>query len=98
MLSKNSRVYNLLLIIADISILFAAFIGAYIARVILDPRPLVHEVYRNEYLLSALFIVPVWIIIFAALGLYQARVYERRLTEWSKLALGAFIGILVIIG
>lgn len=98
MLSKNSRMYNLLLIITDIVILFAAFIGAYIARVTFDPRPLVNQIYANEYLLSSLVIVPVWIIIFAALGLYQARVYERRLIEWSKLALGAFIGILVIIG
>ncbi|HMS93605.1 MAG TPA: sugar transferase [Candidatus Saccharibacteria bacterium] len=98
MLSKNSRVYNLLLIVTDIIILFAAFIGAYIARVTFDPRPLVSQIYASEYLLSSLFIVPVWIIIFAALGLYQARVYERRLVEWSKLALGVFIGILVIIG
>lgn len=98
MLSKNSRIYNLLLIIADITVLFVAFIGAYILRVIIDDRPLVNEVFSREYFQSALIIVPVWIIIFAALGLYQARVYDRRLIEWSKLALGAFIGILVIIG
>ncbi len=98
MLSKNSRTYNLLLIFVDVTVLFVAFIGAYIARVLLDSRPLVSQIYASEYLSSALVIVPIWIIIFALLGLYQAQTYERRLIEWSKLAVGAFIGILVIIG
>ena len=98
MLSKNSRLYNLLLIVADTVILLAAFAGAYILRVQYDSRPLLAEVYAAEYLQASLFIVPLWIIIFAFLGLYQARIYERRLTEWSRLAIGSFIGILVVIG
>lgn len=98
MLTKNSRIYSLLLIATDIVILFAAFIGAYILRVSFDHRPLVSEVYVSDYLLSSLIIVPIWIIIFATLGLYRAETYDRRLVEWSKIGVGAFIGILVVIG
>lgn len=98
MLTRNSRVYSLLLILADIVVLFAAFIGAYTLRVTFDPRPLVAQVYAAEYLLSALIIVPVWIVVFASLGLYRAETYNRRLVEWSKLAIGAFMGILIVIG
>ncbi len=98
MLTRNSRIYSLLLIFVDVFVLFAAFVGAYILRVIYDPRPLLNEVYADEYLVSSLFIVPVWIIIFATLGLYRADVYNRRLLEWSKLGVGSFIGILVVIG
>ena len=98
MLTKNSRIYSLLLIATDIVILFAAFIGAYILRVSFDHRPLVNEVYVSDYLLSSLIIVPIWIIIFATLGLYRAETYDRRLIEWSKIGVGAFIGILVVIG
>ena len=96
--SKNSRTYNLLLILTDIIILIVTFIGAYILRVKFDTRPLVNEVFSVEYLQASLYIVPIWIVIFAMLGLYQAKTYERRLIEWAKLAVGSFIGVLVIIG
>jgi exopolysaccharide biosynthesis polyprenyl glycosylphosphotransferase len=48
--------------------------------------------------LSFLTITPFWILIFAALGLYHASTYNRRLAEWSKIAIGSFIGILLVIG
>ncbi len=96
--SKNSRTYNLLLILTDIIILIVTFIGAYVLRVKFDTRPLVNEVFSAEYLQASLYIVPIWIVIFAMLGLYQAKTYERRLIEWAKLAVGSFIGVLVIIG
>ena len=98
MLTKNSRIYSLLLIAVDIVILFATFIGAYILRVRFDDRPLLNEVFAADYLLSSLVIVPIWIIIFAIFGLYQANTYNRRLLEWSKIGVGSFIGILLIIG
>lgn len=96
--SKNTKLYSLFLIIADFVVLLGAFTIAYILRVQYDPRPLLSEVYAYDYLVSFLLIVPIWIIIFAALGLYQSSVYNRRLAEWSKIAIGSFIGILVIIG
>lgn len=96
--SKNTKFYSLVLIIADFIVLLLAFTVAYILRVQYDPRPLLNQVYAYEYLVSFLLIVPFWIAIFAALGLYQANTYNRRLVEWGKIAIGAFIGILVIIG
>jgi exopolysaccharide biosynthesis polyprenyl glycosylphosphotransferase len=96
--SKNTKFYSLLLILADFVVLLVAFGIAYVLRVQYDPRPLLTQVYAHEYLLSFLLIVPVWIMIFAALGLYQSSTYNRRLVEWGKIALGAFIGILIIIG
>lgn len=96
--SKNTKFYSLVLIFIDFFVLLLAFGIAYILRVQYDPRPLANQVYANEYLLSFLVIVPVWIAIFGSLGLYQSSTYNRRLVEWSKIALGSFIGILVIIG
>ena len=96
--SKNTKLYSLFLIIADFIVLLIAFIGAYILRVQYDPRPLVSQVYALDYLTSFLLIIPVWIIIFAVLGLYQSNTYNRRLVEWGKIAVGSFIGILVVIG
>lgn len=96
--SKNTKLYSLFLIIADFIVLLLAFIGAYILRVQYDPRPLVTQIYALDYLTSFLLIIPVWIIIFAVLGLYHSNTYNRRLVEWGKIAVGSFIGILIIIG
>lgn len=96
--SKNTKFYSLLLIIADFIVLLGAFSVAYILRVQYDHRPLLSPVYARNYLLSFLLIIPFWIIIFASLGLYQSSTYNRRLVEWSKIAIGAFIGILLVIG
>lgn len=98
MTSKNYKLYSLILIIADIFVLLAAFALAYLLRTQFDQRPLLAQVYASQYLMSALFIVPFWIIIFSLLGLYQKSVYSRRLAEWSRIGVGSFIGILFVIG
>ena len=96
--TKNTKFYSLILIIADIFVLLAAFTIAYIVRVQNDPRPLLAPVYAWDYFVASLFIIPVWILIFATLGLYKSSTYNRRLIEWSKIALGVFIGVLLVIG
>ena len=95
---QNSRTHNLVLILIDTLVLIAAFVLAYIARVQYDPRPLLHNIYAYDYLFAFLLIVPFWIGIFALIGLYQSKTYNRRLLEWSKIAIGTFLGILLIIG
>lgn len=95
---KNTKFYSLVLIIIDTFILLTAFTIAYIARVQYDPRPLLTNVYAYDYLKAFVLIIPFWILIFAMLGLYQANTYNRRLVEWAKIAVGSFIGILLIIG
>lgn len=95
---KNTKFYSLILLTADFLVLLFAFSAAYIIRVQRDPRPLLTKVYADEYFISLLTVIPFWLIVFAAIGLYTATVYNRRLIEWSKLAIGSFIGILIIIG
>lgn len=96
--TRNTKFYSLILILADFVVLLAAFTAAYIARVQLDDRPLIAPVYAVDYLWTALTILPFWILIFALIGLYQANIYNRRLAEWSRIAIGCFIGVLFIIG
>lgn len=96
--TRNTKFYSLILVIADSIILLAAFTVAYIMRVQLDNRPLVNEVLSLDYASMALTIIPFWIIVFAVLGLYNSDIYNRRLAEWSRIAVGTFIGILLIIG
>lgn len=95
---KNTKFYSLILIIIDTFVLLGAFTIAYIARVQYDPRPLLTNVHAYDYLRAFVFIIPFWILVFAMLGLYQSSTYNRRLVEWSKIAVGTFIGILLVIG
>lgn len=96
--SKNTKYYSLILVLADMFTLLVAFTLAYVIRVHFDHRPLLNTVYAIDYLQASLVIVPIWIVLFAALGMYQPSTYTRRLVEWGRILLGAFIGILVVIG
>jgi len=98
MTRRNSKLYSFTLMLVDALVLIAAFVGAYIIRVQYDPRPLLHNIYAYDYLFSFLLIVPFWIAIFALIGLYQPKTYNRRLIEWGKIAVGAFLGVLLVIG
>ena len=95
---RNSKLYSFILILIDALVLITAFVLAYIARVQYDHRPLLQDIYAFDYIIPFLLIVPFWIFIFGILGLYHPRTYNRRLVEWAKIAVGVFIGILVVIG
>jgi len=96
--SRDAKFYSLILIFADLFVLVLAFTLAYVIRIQYDPRPLLVPVYAQTYLQSFLSLIPFWLLIFASLGLYQSSTYNRRLVEWSKIAIGSFIGILLVIG
>lgn len=96
--TKNTKFYSLILVLVDMLVLLGAFSIAYILRVQYDSRPLLSTVYAFDYLSAFAAIVPLWILIFAMLGLYNTSTYNRRLVEWGKIAVGTFIGILLIIG
>lgn len=95
---RNSKFYSLILILIDALVLITAFSLAYVARVQYDPRPLLSNIYAYDYFFAFLLLVPFWILVFAFIGLYQPNTYNRRLVEWAKIAIGSFIGILLVIG
>ena len=90
--------YGFFLVVGDFLALVAAFTSAYILRVKLDERSLVTEIAARDYLIAFLYVLPIWLIIFGLLGLYNKNVYENRFSEFGRLLVGCFIGILVAIG
>jgi exopolysaccharide biosynthesis polyprenyl glycosylphosphotransferase len=95
--TKNSQLFGFILVVCDLVVLVAAFTVAYILRVTYDHRPLLNDVYALDYFLTFLAIIPFWIVIFACLSLYSARIYEHRSVAWFRIVLGCFIGILFMI-
>lgn len=95
---KTVRLYTFALLIADSLAVLLAFSAAYILRVQLDSRPLVNEITALDFLNTFLMLLPFWVIMFWAIGLYSPQVYQRRLTEYGKLFVASFLGILIVIG
>lgn len=97
MRNNTSVIYNVCLVIGDFLALVVAFMTAYILRVTLDHRVLSSPISARTYLAIFLTLLPFWILIFALLGLYNARIYEKRFSELGRLIVGCFIGVLFAI-
>lgn len=97
MRNNASLVYNISLIIGDFFALVSAFVVAYILRVSLSDRAISAEVPAQTFLMIFLTLLPFWIFVFAILGLYNARVYDKRFSELGRILIGSFIGILFAI-
>lgn len=97
MRNNAAVVYNICLIIGDFLALIFAFVVAYILRVSLSHTALSANVAAHTYISIVATLLPFWIFTFAILGLYNARIYEKRFSELGRLLVGSFIGILFAI-
>ena len=97
MKNNASLVYNFCLILGDALAITIAFTIAYILRVSLDHQPVSATVGSHTYISVLVGLLPFWILIFGLLGLYNARVYDKRFSELGRLLIGTFIGILFVI-
>jgi len=98
MKSNSSLLYNCFLIVGDFFSILLAFVVAYVLRVSLDHQRVAHSISGSTYIQAFFILVPIWILIFALIGLYKSDLLEKRFREIGKLFIGTFIGILLIIG
>lgn len=97
MKNNATLVYNLFLALGDFLALFLAFVGAFILRVSISDVPPANYIGAFDYLQIFLVLLPFWILIFALLGLYNSNIYERRFSEFGRLFIGSFIGLLFVV-
>lgn len=98
MKNNSSLVFGIFLIVGDFLALLAGFTAAYILRVKFDPRPLLEQIPAFTYFKAFMYVLPLWIIVHGFIGLYSQSVYEKRFSEFGRLIVGSFVGILVVIG
>lgn len=98
MKNNASFLYSLCLIPTDALALVAAFVSAYLIRVTYGNTPVANPVSARTYFLILLALLPVWLLIFALIGLYNRSIYEKRFVEIGRLFMGTIIGTLLIIG
>ena len=99
MRKKSDFVLRFCLLIGDAIALILSFAAAYFIRVYVDPRPFVFEAQIREFVMAVVFLVPVMLIILAALGLYKRSVFlgKSRLLENGKLFLAGILSVAALI-
>lgn len=97
MKNNASLAYSFFLVLGDAFAIIAAFTAAYILRVSLDHTAVSNNISSVDYITILISLLPLWILIFALIGLYNARVYENRFSEFGRLLVGVFIGVLTVI-
>ena len=99
MRKKSDFILRLCLIIGDALALILSFAMAYFIRVNVDPRPFVFEAQIQEFTLTVMLLVPIMLVILAALGLYKKSVFlgRTRLQERVRLILAAVLSVAALI-
>lgn len=79
--------------------LILSFAMAYYIRVKIDPRPWMFEFQFFEFVQTVVWLVPVMLIIIAALGLYRKNIVvnKSRLPERGRLVLAAVLSVAALI-
>jgi len=85
------------LVIGDFLALVGAFSVAYILRVSISHQRIANPIRALTYLETFLILLPFFILLFGLIGLYTKDIYDKRVAEFGRLAVGSFIGILFII-
>lgn len=99
MRKKSDYILRFCLIFGDAIALVLSFAMAYFIRVHVDPRPYEFESQLLVFTLEILWVVPILIIILAALGLYRKSVFlhKSKLPEVGRLILAAILSVAALI-
>jgi len=99
-MKKDSTILpRVLLVLGDILAIVFSFFFAYYFRTHLDRRPYFFESNLLGFILEIVFLIPVWIVVLASLGLYSKNIFARqsRSREIGHLLIASVVGIMAII-
>lgn len=99
MRKKSDHILRLALILGDGLMLILSFAAAYFIRVHVDPRPYMFESQLLEFILEIVWLVPIMLIILAALGLYKKSIFlnKSRLPEVGRVMIAAILSVAALI-
>lgn len=99
MKKKSDSILRAALVVGDGLALVLSYAMAYFIRVHVDPRPYEFESQLMVFTLTIVWLVPVLLVILAALGLYKKTVFleKSRLPEIWRLFLAAVLSVAALI-
>lgn len=92
-------IFHVFLVIGDACSILLSLLVAYLTRTHLDQRPFYFESNPLKFAWSACIMIPVYILILAAFGLYKKTIFlsHNRWSEIGRLFLASIIGVMAII-
>src|SRR5215510_7721990 len=97
MLKKHRQFFESLLFLFDLSMIAAAWLGAYGLRFGGWPLPVYHDIPPlREYLFLGVFILPIWGAIFKGMQLYRPRRVSSHLREAGDILKASTLATLVL--
>lgn len=98
-MKKTELILNIASIPADaISLLLAGVASFYLRqRSITFVGPIIYQLNLHQFLKVVYIIIPVLILIFAILGLYNLRGNRKFSTEFAKITVGVSLGLLLVV-
>ncbi|MBR3233457.1 sugar transferase [Candidatus Saccharibacteria bacterium] len=92
-------IFRVILAAGDAVAIILAFLLAYLIRIHIDQKPYYFEAEPASFITTICFLIPIWIILMAILGLYNKTVIlnRSRLPEIVRLALASVLGIMTLI-
>lgn len=99
MKKDSGLVFHIFLLFGDSFAIMLSFLMAYIIRTHLDQRPFYFEANPLGFIVSILYLLPIYLLTFACFGLYNKSIFLRRSrwSEISRLILASLIGMMAII-
>ncbi len=92
-------IFRICLILSDAFAISLSFLLAYFMRTHLDQRPFYFESEPWKFVASLLLLLPIYVIILAAFGLYRKSIFlsRNRWSEIGRLFLASVVGVMAII-
>ncbi len=84
--------YRLALLFGDAFAIVFSFAFSYYFRINIDHRTYYFESEIGDFVVSNIFLLPVWLIILSSLGLYSNRILQHRARKAWRLFLAAGLG------
>jgi exopolysaccharide biosynthesis polyprenyl glycosylphosphotransferase len=97
MYKRSELFFNVLLIPLDFVMIVASFVVAYLIRTRLVSGPIAFHPGQAGYLKLVLIVAPIWLFIFAVLGLYNYRSNRGRFEELGRVIVAVSASVMTLI-
>lgn len=96
MKKRSELIFSLVLVPIDYFMMILGFVAAYFYRLGSD-KPLAYNIGGMAYLRYLVILLPLWVLIFAMLGLYSLGSTRRRIDEVVKVFIASACGVMALI-
>jgi exopolysaccharide biosynthesis polyprenyl glycosylphosphotransferase len=96
MKKRSELIFSLVLVPIDYAMMIVGFVAAYFYRAG-STKPLAYDVGGYEYLRYLVILLPIWVFIFAILGLYSLESTRRRIDEFVKVFIASACGVMALV-